>query len=347
MSGGTFVNCLFRENTSEIEGGAISPGGTGTLTFINYTFADNTVVSGAGGGAIATETEPVSGPVNLTNCILWKNLAGGSPKQIDDPVNMVTVTYSDVEGGWPCPPGMPNCGNIGEDLILDDPLFVDPGNDDYRLMQTSPCIDFGNNDDVPCDQFDLDNDGITCDEFDPENNEGTPDLDLINRVLPGDPNSEAIVDMGSYEFRHPDVCSCADICPADLDGDCAVGVKDLLFLLGAWFSCDPPCPPSCPADFDGDCDVGVKDLLFLLGEWGPCPCETGPPPLSLEDAVKNAGLIWRNDWDEFEEVMTNPESSQEEKDNYYCWMNHYLNHCTPWACTLPSCPDDAPFGHHE
>ena len=58
-------------------------------------------------------------------------------------------------------------------------------------------------------------------------------------------------------------------CPADFDNSGDVGVKDLLFLLGAW----GPCPPKgdCPADFDNTGDVGVKDLLFLLGAWGPCP----------------------------------------------------------------------------
>ncbi|MCH8314789.1 MAG: hypothetical protein IIA64_02345 [Planctomycetes bacterium] len=52
----------------------------------------------------------------------------------------------------------------------------------------------------------------------------------------------------------------------DLDGDCVVGVKDLLFLLGAW----GPCPKQgdCPADLDKSGDVGVKDLLILLGNWG-------------------------------------------------------------------------------
>ena len=62
---------------------------------------------------------------------------------------------------------------------------------------------------------------------------------------------------------------CELSCPADLDGSGDVGVKDLLFLLGAW----GPCPPKgdCPADFDISGDVGVKDLLSLLGAWGPCP----------------------------------------------------------------------------
>ena len=57
-------------------------------------------------------------------------------------------------------------------------------------------------------------------------------------------------------------------CPWDIDDSGDVGVKDLLFLLGAW----GPCPPKegCPADFDGSGDVGVKDLLSLLGNWGPC-----------------------------------------------------------------------------
>ena len=58
-------------------------------------------------------------------------------------------------------------------------------------------------------------------------------------------------------------------CLADFDNSGDVGVKDLLFLLGAW----GPCPKKgdCLADFDNSGDVGVKDLLFLLGVWGSCP----------------------------------------------------------------------------
>jgi hypothetical protein len=57
-----------------------------------------------------------------------------------------------------------------------------------------------------------------------------------------------------------------DANPADLDGDGAVGVLDLLLLLGAWGSCGD-CG-SCPADLDGDCTVGVADFLILLAAWG-------------------------------------------------------------------------------
>ena len=48
----------------------------------------------------------------------------------------------------------------------------------------------------------------------------------------------------------------------DLDGDCIVGVIDLLILLAEWGQRDSP------ADLNGDGIVGVKDLLILLGNWG-------------------------------------------------------------------------------
>ena len=63
----------------------------------------------------------------------------------------------------------------------------------------------------------------------------------------------------------------APSCNADLDDDGAVGVKDLLILLGAWGPC-----PDCPADFDGNDSVGVKDLLVLLGGWGPTVFDFSP-----------------------------------------------------------------------
>ena len=52
----------------------------------------------------------------------------------------------------------------------------------------------------------------------------------------------------------------------DLDGDCQVGVSDLLILLAAWgpcLDCD-----GCAADLDQNCAVGVSDLLILLANWG-------------------------------------------------------------------------------
>ncbi len=56
-------------------------------------------------------------------------------------------------------------------------------------------------------------------------------------------------------------------CPADLDGDCAVGAGDLAVLLGAWGAAD--CG-TFDADFDRTLDIGAPDLATLLGAWGPC-----------------------------------------------------------------------------
>ncbi len=56
-------------------------------------------------------------------------------------------------------------------------------------------------------------------------------------------------------------------CPADLDGDGAVGAADLAELLGSWGPC-----AGCPADFDIDGDVDAADLATLLGNWGLCQC---------------------------------------------------------------------------
>lgn len=56
-----------------------------------------------------------------------------------------------------------------------------------------------------------------------------------------------------------------DQCPADLDGDGAVGPFDLAVLLGAWGAGD-----GNPADLNEDGDVGPEDLAILLGNWGPC-----------------------------------------------------------------------------
>jgi hypothetical protein len=74
---------------------------------------------------------------------------------------------------------------------------------------------------------------------------------------PNDSSTEAGID----DFLVTAVCQC----PADLDGDGAVGTADLLALLSAWGT-DPGGPP----DLDGDGNVGTGDLLELLSSWGPC-----------------------------------------------------------------------------
>ena len=224
------VNCLIGGNTATSSGGGIFSKSSFPATLDLINCTVTDNTSQFSGGGIWV---PSTMEVTITNSILWENV----PDQINAEA---TVTYSDVEGDWP-----------GEGNINLDPLFVDRDNGDYRLSPGSPCIDAADNTAVQKgDDTDLDGDPRFIED------PNTPDTGL------GDC---PIVDMGSYEFQD----GMTDCCPGDLDGSGSVGVKDLLFLLGAW----GPCPKKgdCPADFDNTGDVGVKDLLFLLGNWGPCP----------------------------------------------------------------------------
>jgi len=83
----------------------------------------------------------------IANSILYYNVTNSDAAQISS--DMASVTYSDVQGGWP-----------GEGNIYTDPLFADPDNGDYHLKSqacrwdpinqswilddvTSPCVDAG------------------------------------------------------------------------------------------------------------------------------------------------------------------------------------------------------------
>ncbi len=237
----TIANSLFIGNMAVGVGGGLanpaSGGGPGRQ-FVNCTFAGNTA-GNLGGGIFASDTDNT-----IDNCIAWGNSDSngqGQDSQIAFSGPPFPINYSCVQGWDGAYGGVGNHGN--------DPVFVDPDNDDYSLSPGSPCIDAADNTAVP--------EGIVTDL------DGNPrfvdDPDTKDTGF-GDP---PIADMGAYEFQ------VVSPCPWDLDGSGDVGVKDLLFLLGTW----GPCPKKgdCPADFDNSGDVGVKDLLVLLGAWGPCP----------------------------------------------------------------------------
>ena len=62
---------------------------------------------------------------------------------------------------------------------------------------------------------------------------------------------------------------------ADVNGDGAVNVADLLAVITSWGSCAKTCTPGegkCFGDVapygDGDCNVNVADLLMVIVDWG-------------------------------------------------------------------------------
>jgi hypothetical protein len=128
-------NCLFSGNSAESGGGLYN---SSNALVVNCTFINNSATSGS-------KIHNQGGALTLTNCILWNN----TPPEIRVAAGTVSVTYSDIRGGF-----------TGEGNIAVDPLFADPANGDYHLKShwgrwdpvneswvidgiTSPCIDTG------------------------------------------------------------------------------------------------------------------------------------------------------------------------------------------------------------
>ncbi len=160
------TNVAFSGNAADrsgVGGGMYNSSSSPTLT--NVTFSANSAYRGGGmhNGANSSST--------LGNCILW----GNTPDEISNDNSTVPVTYSDVQGGYP------GTGNIDA-----DPLFVDadgadgvPGtpDDDLRLRSGSPAIDKGNN----------------------SYNSTATDLAGQPRIVDGNGDGDAVIDMGAYE----------------------------------------------------------------------------------------------------------------------------------------------------
>ena len=242
----TVTNCTFSGNTAFRGGGMYNSENHPSVT--NCTFSGNTAKNGR---ALAFDSNNQQSPSDLmmTNCILWD----GGDEIWNNDGSTITIGYTDVQGGWP------GIGNIDA-----DPMFVDPGTGDYRLSSGSPCIDASNNWGVPVDVNDYDEDGTTCELF-PVDLDGNPRFNADETDFDPGCGVPVVVDMGAFEYQFDPA---DQVTFADLNGDGAVGVKDLLGLLGSWGPCAKGC---CLADLDLDGDVGVKDLLILLGNWGPCP----------------------------------------------------------------------------
>jgi parallel beta-helix repeat protein len=105
---------------------ADSNGGIYCWDYSSPIIINNTVTNNFGGICC---NEKTSVPI-IINTIIWDNDLFNGCEIYGNPV----VTYCDVKGGWP------GTGNIDS-----DPFFVDPDEDDFHILYTSPCIDSGNN----------------------------------------------------------------------------------------------------------------------------------------------------------------------------------------------------------
>jgi len=153
------TNCTFSGNSASYGGGMLHDGNASPMV-TNCTFSGNSA-SDYGGGMYN-----YSSSSTMTNCILW----GGSPEEIYDLSSTLSITYSDIQGGYT------GTGNINADPMFLDPDGLDniPGteDDDLHLKSGSPCIDTGTA-------------------------TGAPDTDIEGKPRPLGKG----YDMGAYEFQ--------------------------------------------------------------------------------------------------------------------------------------------------
>jgi concanavalin A-like lectin/glucanase superfamily protein/parallel beta helix pectate lyase-like protein len=167
------TNSIFRDNESEGNGGGIHGGGEYSYDVINCTFVNNVSgnstgsVSKPGNGIIANSIfkgnsdYAIYGDAVIKHCIFTDN-ADGDYYDFEQVYNGEEI--NSLEGCY---------GNID-----DDPMLVNAENGDLRLLAGSPCIDAGENSFVI----------------------SFTDLGGNPRMVDGDGDGEAVVDIGAYEY---------------------------------------------------------------------------------------------------------------------------------------------------
>jgi len=123
-------NNSFFKNAAGENGGGIAGYQNSSMVLVNNTLTQNTAVDY--GAAIYSDA---ASNTSIINTILWNDsveLAGIDPN---------TISYSNIK----CEAFAGRNGNISQ-----DPLFIDPNQENYHLMMDSPCRDAGN----PATQYD-------------------------------------------------------------------------------------------------------------------------------------------------------------------------------------------------
>lgn len=232
----SFDSCVIRGNTGVIAGFVVD---VADINLRNCFFLNN---NGSGASCLGSSTNPATislenctlaanqgnnlitatGPATVVTCrntIIWGN-TGVNPFLLPTPP---TVTYCDVEGGFP------GIGNLAV-----DPLFVDPANGDFRLLANSPCIDAGD----PTSP--LDPDGTIADmgaaffagqmfQRGDANSDGNLNLADVIRIL-------------GFLFANGPALDCDDA--GDVSDDGSLDIADAVFFVNFLFSNgpEPPAP---------------------------------------------------------------------------------------------------------
>ncbi len=100
------------------------------------------------------------------------------------------------------------------------------------------------------------------------------------------------------------------VCPeGDIDGDCVVGISDMLLFAEQWLD-DPGCaghPDDC-ADIVGNDGVDLADFVVIAGDW----LEKGEPVI-INEIHYNPDVA--TEWAEFIELHNMPKTRRESYQN--------------------------------
>jgi predicted outer membrane repeat protein len=279
------VASTFLGNSAESGGAIYIQSSDSTLRILDSVVAGNTAELATGGIAVESSTlhmtnctvalnnsilEPIGAGISgisavsliIENSILWGNDGAGV---VDEEAQIIvlggvpSIDYSCVQG-WTGALG--GSGNFGDDPLLVDPDGPDDvlGTDDdvYFLSHYSPCIDAGDNTEIPSDVLDLDDDGDTSEVLPldiylrPRQHDDIDIADTGAGVAP-------IVDVGAVEAQFRS-------CPADLTEDGVLDFFDVQSYLNLYAASD------LEADFTGDDILDFFDVLLFLAMFSAgCP----------------------------------------------------------------------------
>lgn len=166
---GIISNCLVLYNNAD-SGGGIFLYNAAYPAIVNSTVYGNHSDSEGGGMYHVQDSF-----TKVINSIIWGNTAVTSAPQIYKYGGSSSYTYCDVQGGWS------GTGNKNA-----DPLFANPATGDFHLKNGSPCIDAGNNNPTHFFTFNV---------------LPATDYDKGPRVVDGNRDQNAKVDMGAYEYN--------------------------------------------------------------------------------------------------------------------------------------------------
>jgi len=139
----TIKNCLIANNMMSLNSPYWRESGGIVIYQSNSLIINSTIVNNIGGGMV---TDNNADPI-LINTISWGNNDGNSHNFfIGNIMDSPEITYCDFQGGYEAIGGDgsgDNFSGIYENNMDDDPLFIDPENENFHLTENSPCIDAG------------------------------------------------------------------------------------------------------------------------------------------------------------------------------------------------------------